>query len=97
MCNVVVGIWLIVEGLLLLWFKRSVKVSGSDKGVSDDRSIGSFTKFGSPGVNACFIQSGRRCVEVGGFKGISRICSSWFGLILIDDICNDVRYFYLYY
>ena len=53
----------------------SERVSGSDKDVSDETSIGSFTKFGSPWVKACVIQNGRCSVVAGGLKGFSMICS----------------------
>ena len=55
--------------------KGSERVSGSDKDVSDETSIGSFIRFGSPWVKACVIQNGRRSVVVGGLKGFSLICS----------------------
>ena len=51
----------------------SERVSGSD--VSDEISIGSFIKMGSPWVKACVIQNGRRTVVAGGLKGFSLICS----------------------
>ena len=35
--------------------ERSEKNSGSDKDVSDETSIGSFIKFGSPWVKTCVI------------------------------------------
>ena len=35
----------------------------------------SYTKFSSPWENACVIQCGRRCVEVVGLKGLSRMFS----------------------
>ena len=55
----------------------SDNVSGSDDDVvvSVETSIGSFTKFGSPCVNECVVQSGSRAVRLGGLKGFSRICS----------------------
>ena len=53
----------------------SERVSGSDKDVSDEISIGSFIKFGSPWVKASVIQKGRCSVVAGGLKGISLICS----------------------
>ena len=43
--------------------------------MSDETSIGSFAKFGSPCVKACVIQNGRCFVVAGGSKGFSRICS----------------------
>ena len=62
-----------------IWVKEGVeggeRVSGRDKDVSDEMSIGSFTKFGSPWVKACVIRNGRRPVVVGGLKGFSLICS----------------------
>ena len=64
MGKVVVGVWFVVEKV-----DGSERVSGIDREVSDDRSLGSFTKFGSPWVKTCVIQY----VEVGGgFKGFSR-------------------------
>ena len=53
----------------------SERVSGSDKDVSDETSIGSFIKFGSPWVTACVIQNGRCSVRAGGLKGFLLICS----------------------
>ena len=67
--NGVVGVWFI-EGV-----EGSDRVSGNDNDVSDEISIGSLTKSGSTWVKACVIQCGWRCVEVGGLKGFSRICS----------------------
>ena len=62
-----------------IWLKEGVegseKVSGSDKVVSDETSIGSFIKFGSLWVKACVIQYGRRSVVAGGLKGFSRFSS----------------------
>ena len=43
--------------------------------MSDERSIGSFTKFSSSWENVCVIQNGINCDEVGRLKGLSRICS----------------------
>ena len=63
-------IWLIdgVDG--------SDSVSGSDEDVvSEEISIGSLVKFGSPCVNECVVQYGSRDVWFGGLKGFSRICS----------------------
>ena len=68
--NVVVEVWLVVEGV-----EGSDRVSGSDKMVSDEISFGSFTKFGSHCVKVCVNQCGRRCVEVRGLNGFSRTCS----------------------
>ena len=56
-------------------FEGSERVSGSDRDVSDETSIGSFIKFGSPWVKACVIQNGRYSVVAGGLKGFSLICS----------------------
>ena len=52
----------------------SERVFGSDRDISDEISLGSFTKFGSPYVKACIIQCGRCCVEIGGLKQFSRFC-----------------------
>ena len=63
-------IWLIdgVDG--------SDNVSGNDDSVASvEISIGSFTKFGSPGVYECVAQYGSRAVGLGRLKGFSRICS----------------------
>ena len=46
---------------------------GLKEDVSDETSIGSFTKFGSPWVKACVIQNGRCSVVAGGLKGFSMI------------------------
>ena len=47
-----------------------VRIPGSDKDVvSDETSIGSLTKLGSPWVKACVIQNGRCSVVAGGLKG----------------------------
>ena len=64
------GGWLIVEGV-----EGIDRFSGSDKAVSDEISIDSFTKFVSPCVNDCVIQCGRRCVDVEGLNGFLRTCS----------------------
>ena len=54
----------------------SDSVFGSDDSVvSVEKSIGSFTKFGSPCVYDCVVQYGSRALELGGLKGFSRICS----------------------
>ena len=55
--------------------EESERVSGSDKDVSDETSIGSFIKFGSPWVKVCVIQNGRCSVVAGGLKGFSLIFS----------------------
>ena len=47
----------------------SERVPGSDKDLSNETSIGSFIKFGSPWVKACVIQNGRCCVVAVGLKG----------------------------
>ena len=63
-------IWLIdgVDG--------SDNVSGSDEDVvSEEISIGSLVKFGSPCVNEYVVQYGSCDVWFGGLKGFSRICS----------------------
>ena len=60
--NVVVGVWLVAEGV-----DGSDRIFGRDK-MSHDISTGSFTKFGSPWMNACVMQCGRHCVEVGGIE-----------------------------
>ena len=44
-----------------------------DSVVSEGISIGSFTKFGSPGIFECEVQYGKRSVDSGGLKGFSRI------------------------
>ena len=43
--------------------------------MSNETSIGSFTKFGSIRVKPCVIQYGSCFVVAGGIKGFSRICS----------------------
>ena len=53
----------------------SESVSGCNKVVSDETSIESFTKFGSPRVKTSVIQYGRCSVVAGGLKGFSRLCS----------------------
>ena len=65
------------NGLLLVTedVGGSDHVSGSDKNVSKEISMGSFTRLGSPSGNVWLIQYGNRCDEVGGMKGILRICS----------------------
>ena len=66
------NIWLIdgVDG--------SESVSGRDDSVvSEEISIGSFTKLGSPWVYECEVQYGKRSVDSGGLKGFSRICSDF--------------------
>ena len=63
------------EILLKERVEGSESVSGSDKVVSDETSIGSFTKFGSPWVITCVFQYGRCSVVAGGLKEFSRICS----------------------
>ena len=70
MRNVVDGVWPVTEGV-----DGSDIVSGSDKEVFEEISIGSFTSLGSPWENVWFIQCGSLCDEVGGLKGFSRICS----------------------
>ena len=50
-------------------------VSGSDKNLSDEISFVSFTKFSLRCVKGCFIQCGRRCVNVRGLIGFQRTCS----------------------
>ena len=44
--------------------------------MSDETTVGPFTKFGSPCVKACVIQNGRCSVVAGGLKGFSLICSA---------------------
>ena len=61
---VMVGVWHVLEGVESNHF-----VSVNHKVVSDEISIDSFSKFGSPWANGCVIQCGRRCVEVGGGGG----------------------------
>ena len=88
------GVCLVVESV-----DGSDRFSGSDKEVSDDKFAGSFTKFGSPWVNACAIQCGRRCDETGKLKGFSRICSEvgvdpkksdeTFGVFCCEKNCSD--------
>ena len=51
------------------------RVSGIDKEICDEKSYGSFTKFGSPYENVCAIQCGSIYDEVEGLKGFSRVCS----------------------
>ena len=53
----------------------SERLSGSDKGVSDETSIGSFIMFCLFLVKACVIQNGRCCVVAGGLKALSLFCS----------------------
>ena len=50
-------------------------VSSNDNEVSDDISMGSFVKFGSPSGNACVIQCGIHGVDLGELKGFPRIYS----------------------
>ena len=61
--KVVVGVWFVVERV-----EGGERISGTDREVSDDRSLGSFSKLGPPWVNTCVIQCGRRCFG-GGLKG----------------------------
>ena len=68
--KVVDGVWPVTEGV-----DESDKVSGSDKEVSDEISIGSASKFGSTWKNNRVIQCGSLCDEVGGLKGFSGTCS----------------------
>ena len=49
------------------------RVSGNDKEVSDEKSMGAFTKFGSCWENVCVIRCGSLWDEVGGLKGFSQI------------------------
>ena len=67
------------NGVCEIWPKEGVdgseNVSCSDKVVSDETYIGSFTKFASLWVIAGVIQYGRHSVVAGGLKGFSRICS----------------------
>ena len=63
-----------------IWLKDGVdgseSVSGRDDNVvSEEISIGLFTKFGSPWVFECVDQYGGRSVVSGGLKEFSRICS----------------------
>ena len=69
------------DSLLKVLKVGSDKVSGNDKDVSDEISIGSLNKFDSPWVKACVIQCGRRRIEVGGLKGLSRIVVKLFVMI----------------
>ena len=65
----------------------------------DEKSICSFTKFGSTRENACVSQSGRRCVDVGRIKGFSQICSEVgvepkysdgiYGVFCCKTVCSD--------
>ena len=57
--------------------KGSERISSIVKGVSDEMSIVSFTKLGSPCVKACVIQYGRRYVEVGGEKNFHELARMW--------------------
>ena len=67
-----------LKGVGEIWLMDGVdgsdNVSGSDEDVvSEEISIGSLVKFGSPCVNECVVQYGD--VWFGGLKGFSRICS----------------------
>ena len=54
---------------------RSDYVSGTDKKVSEEMSMGSFTRLGLPLGNVWVVQYENRCDEVDGIEGILLICS----------------------
>ena len=70
------GGWFIVECV-----EGIDRVSDTDKAVSDEISIDSFTKFVSPCVNDCVIQCGTRCVDVEGFNGFYELVRMWWFIL----------------
>ena len=76
--NVVVGVWPVIEGV-----DGGDRVSSNHKKVLHEIFMVLIKKFGSPWENACVIQCGRRCVDLGELKGFSRFFQR---LVLIQKV-----------